>query len=108
MLVTLRVVRVNIADGACSHTAIALCDLEATIRRNELETSTVVSYLWVKLKIITENAVPMEDLKLQKSEYGKKKLRIVMSLMTRNLHAFSPNHFKRSFVILCWKLPLHV
>ena len=72
MLVTLRIVRVNIADGACSHTAIALCDLEATIRRNELETSTVVSYLWVKLKIITENAVPMEDLKLQKSEYGKK------------------------------------
>ena len=72
MLVTLRVIRVNIVDGACSHTAIALCDLDATIRRNELETSTVVSYLWVKLKIITENAVPMEDVKLQKSEYGKK------------------------------------
>ena len=64
MLVTLRV---NSANGACSHTAIARCDLEATIRKNELETSTVVSYLWVKLRIITENAVPMEDVKLQKS-----------------------------------------
>ena len=28
-----------------------------------------------------------------------------MNLLTRNLRAFSPNHFKRSFVILCWKLP---
>lgn len=61
----------NSADGACRHTAAALFDLEATIRRNDLETCTSVSCLRVKRKRITENAVPMENVKFQKSEYGK-------------------------------------
>ncbi|CAH3122379.1 unnamed protein product [Pocillopora meandrina] len=59
------------ADSACKHTAAALLDLEATIRRNELEIYTSVSCLWVKRKRITENAVLMEDVKFQKSEDGK-------------------------------------
>ena len=59
------------ADGACRHAAAALFDLEATIRRNELETCTSVPCVWVKRKRVTENAVPMEDLTIQKSEYGK-------------------------------------
>ena len=53
-------------------TAAALFDLGATIGRKELETCTVVSRLWVELKRITENAVQMEDVKWQKSDYEKK------------------------------------
>ena len=59
------------ADGACRHVAAALFDLEATIRRNELETCTSVPCVWVKRQRITENAVPMADLSIKKSEYGK-------------------------------------
>ena len=54
------------ADGACRHVAAALFDLEATTRRNELETYTSVPCVWVKRKRITENAVPMEDLTIKK------------------------------------------
>ena len=57
-------------DGASRHVAAALFDLEVTIRRNELETCTSVPCVWVKRKRITENAVPMEDLTIKKSEYG--------------------------------------
>ena len=62
----------NTADSACGHTAAALFDLGATIGRKELETCTVQSCLWVELKRITENAVQMEDVKVQKSDYEKK------------------------------------
>ena len=59
------------ANGACRHVAAALFDLEATIRRNELDTCTSVPCMWIKRKRLEENAVPMERLKIQKSEYGK-------------------------------------
>ena len=59
------------ADGACRHVAAGLFDLEATIRRNELDTCTSVPCVWIKQKRLEENAVPMEHLKIQKSEYGK-------------------------------------
>lgn len=61
----------NSADGACRYTAASLFDLEATIGRNERETCTSVSCLWVKRKRITENGIPTEDVKFQKLEYGK-------------------------------------
>lgn len=70
-LVSYYFVSYNSADGACRHTAAALFDLEANIKRNDLETCTPVSCFWVKRKRITENAVPMENVKFQKSEYGK-------------------------------------
>lgn len=62
----------NTYDSAFGHTAAALFDLGATIGREELETCTVVSCPWVELKRITENAVQMEDVKWQKSDYEKK------------------------------------
>lgn len=66
-----RFVSFNNADGACRYTAASLFDLEATIGRNERETCTSVSCLWVKRKRITENAVLSEVVKFQKSEYRK-------------------------------------
>ncbi|PFX14312.1 hypothetical protein AWC38_SpisGene21535 [Stylophora pistillata] len=59
------------ADGACRHTAAALFDLEATIRRNDSETCTSVSCFWklllhcVALQFITKppvQAVSEEEL----------------------------------------------
>ena len=66
-----RFVSFNSADGACRYTAASLFDLVATIGRNERETCTSVSCLWVKRKRITENAVLSEVVKFQKSEYRK-------------------------------------
>lgn len=66
------IIVVSITGGACGHTGAALFDLGATIGRKELETCTVVSCPWVELKRITENAVQMEDVKWQKSDYEKK------------------------------------
>ena len=59
------------ADGACGQSAAAQFDLEASIRRNKLETCTSVSCLRVKRKKIHRNAFPMEDVQFQKSEFGK-------------------------------------
>ncbi|KAK2551935.1 hypothetical protein P5673_026928 [Acropora cervicornis] len=61
------------ADGASRHVAVALFNLEATIRRNELDTCTSVPCVcvWIKRKRLEENPVPMKRLNIQNSEYRK-------------------------------------
>ena len=51
----------------------ALFNLEATIRRNELDTCTSVPCVcvWIKRKRLEENPVPMKRLNIQNSEYRK-------------------------------------
>ena len=99
------------ADGACGQSAAAQFDLEASIRRNKLETCTSVSCLRVKRKKIhrkcfSNGRCSISKIRIWKNSCGLSKTLDFNPLCSDNLtQSFD---FNRSFIILCWKLLLYV
>ena len=92
-------------------TAAAQFDLEASIRRNKLETYTSVSCLRVKRKKIhrkcfSNGRCSISKIRIWKNSCGLSKTLDFNPLCSDNLtQSFDIN---RSFIILCWKLLLYV
>ena len=60
------------ADGSCRHVAACLFDIDHTVRTNQEKTCTSKECSWKRQGKPNENACAISELKICKSEYGKR------------------------------------
>lgn len=60
------------ADGSCRDVAACLFDVQCIVHRNQQESCTTKECMWKKQGKPNENACPISDLKICKSEYVKR------------------------------------